>query len=391
MARIWFSVCGDGYGHALRSSVLLDHLKDHHDLLITASQKAYPYLHERYPNVHRIEGFSFQYEQNKVNMHTTFDFFVKHFLEYQKKNMLHLHRLLHDFKPHIIISDFEPFSHWLSFGLPIINIDNINLLSRAKIHVEKEYKQDLAFAQAFIRIYFGNLPRTPRNKHYVIPSYTFPPAKRQTVLCKPLLRKEVFLRKPSIGKHLLVYQTTDTNPALLDTLRSVDASFVVYGFGKNKKEGNVQLKSFSPTRFLDDLASARGVIVNGGHNVISEALFYGKPVLAVPLQHQFEQIFNGLSLQKEGFGFLTEVVTPKDIETFLDSLSSFRTAIARKLSSWNNQSFFAEIDRLIEAHAQDLPLFSFAEHLRQKQDELMEKSKKYLSFVKKVTKQVPLS
>lgn len=384
MARIWFSVCGDGNGHALRSSVLLDYLKGSHEILITASLRAYPYLKERYDNVHRIEGFSFVYEKNSVNIQKTFDFFSKHFLEYQSKNFKILEKLLFEFKPQIIISDFEPTSHWYNFGLPIINIDNINILSRGLIEVSHRFKRDLAFAQTFIRTYFGNIPKTPKHKYFLIPTFTFPKVKSNTKLFMPLLRQKVLDMKTSEKDHILVYQTTDTNKKLIPILKKLkNEKFIVYGFDKKQKTKNIIFKKFNGP-FLNDLASSKAVIVNGGHNVICESLYFGKPVLALPIKNQFEQLFNGISLNTECFGTYIFDINQNIIESFINNIPFYKKTIEKKLKKWDNRAFFREIDAMIKKHrVKDPKIFSIHDKLMKIQKNIFKTSKKYISLVDK--------
>ena len=63
--------------------------------------------------------------------------------------------------------------------------------------------------------------------------------------------------------------------------------------------------------FLHDLAGCKAIIANAGFSLVSEALYLGKPYLAVPVQHQFEQIFNAYFLDKEGYGAFWEELTKK--------------------------------------------------------------------------------
>src|SRR6185295_1291806 len=59
---------------------------------------------------------------------------------------------------------------------------------------------------------------------------------------------------------------------------------------------------FSEDKFIDDLASSRAVIAGGGFTLMGEAVYLHKPMLAVPLARQFEQVLNARYLEREGFG-----------------------------------------------------------------------------------------
>ena len=57
-------------------------------------------------------------------------------------------------------------------------------------------------------------------------------------------------------------------------------------------EGNLRYKPFDEKVFIDDLASARAVIAGGGFTLMGEAVYLHKPMLGVPVGHQFEQVMN---------------------------------------------------------------------------------------------------
>ena len=49
MAKIWYSVMGEGYGHATRSAPIIKELCKNHDLLVTGLNKSYLYLKKKFP------------------------------------------------------------------------------------------------------------------------------------------------------------------------------------------------------------------------------------------------------------------------------------------------------------------------------------------------------
>ncbi|MCL4259129.1 MAG: hypothetical protein KJZ52_00755, partial [Anaerolineales bacterium] len=54
-------------------------------------------------------------------------------------------------------------------------------------------------------------------------------------------------------------------------------------------DGNLEFKPRSEEGFVEDLRTARGVVAGGGFSLMSEAVYLGKPMLAMPLLGQFEQ------------------------------------------------------------------------------------------------------
>jgi uncharacterized protein (TIGR00661 family) len=66
--------------------------------------------------------------------------------------------------------------------------------------------------------------------------------------------------------------------------------------------GNVHLRPFSRSGFIEDLKTCNGVICNAGFELASEALHIGKKLLVKPLAGQLEQTSNALALRILGLG-----------------------------------------------------------------------------------------
>jgi len=131
-------------------------------------------------------------------------------------------------------------------------------------------------------------------------------------------------------------------------LGSVRSRFIAYGFGRegNNEEGNILFRKPSLDGFFSDLVRARAVIANSGFSLVTEALHLGKPYLAVPVSHQFEQIFNAYWLQKSGFGTYWEQLSKERVESFLYNLPHYRDSLA-DYPRHGNQALFDKLDSLI--------------------------------------------
>jgi uncharacterized protein (TIGR00661 family) len=132
---------------------------------------------------------------------------------------------------------------------------------------------------------------------------------------------------PTTGEHVLVYVTSPA-PALAKLLGSVRCPFVAYGFGREGQIGNVLYRKPGMDQFLEDLIGAKAVIANAGFSLMTEALHLGKPCLAIPIEHQFEQIFNAYWLDKMGYGTYWEELNKERVESFLYNLPGYRERLA---------------------------------------------------------------
>jgi uncharacterized protein (TIGR00661 family) len=103
----------------------------------------------------------------------------------------------------------------------------------------------------------------------------------------------------------------------------------VYGPGIRKKEGNLEFRPTSNGGFVRDLASARALVATAGNQLLGEALYLGKPILAFPEPGNFEQEINAFYLPRTGGGeaWSADRVSPKLVRGFLSRLDWYRGAV----------------------------------------------------------------
>ena len=93
---------------------------------------------------------------------------------------------------------------------------------------------------------------------------------------------------------------------------------------KNLTDGNLVYKKFNEKEFYRDISSAKAIITNGGFTVISEALYLSKPILVLPIQHQFEQILNGRFVESLDAGVSYLKIDEDKIKDFLKNLKKYK-------------------------------------------------------------------
>ena len=343
MARILYAVHGEGMGHAIRSKVVIEHLKEQkHEIIIAAGGRAFDFLSKHFDNVHSIDCYNIVYKNNRaMNIDTVF-LFAKRFPKTLVKNFNRLLRIIIGFRPEIVITDFEPFSNFVSrlFKIPVIAIDNISIMLEAKISIPSDKLMSF-FTAAVVAKAFA---RIDADRH-IIPTFFYPELKnpKKTVLVPPVLRKEILSAKASRKSHILVYQTSSSNRELVRTMKKVNEKFVVYGFNKDKRDRKITFRKFSEKNFIRDLASCRAVIANGGFNVLSEAIYLRKPVLSIPVKNQFEQILNAAYVERLGYGCHCPSASVSAISNFVKKIPSFEKNL-KKYRQEGNKALFREVD-----------------------------------------------
>jgi uncharacterized protein (TIGR00661 family) len=118
-----------------------------------------------------------------------------------------------------------------------------------------------------------------------------------------------------------MYQTSSTLKTVKETLHQFpQEKFLVYGMNKDEQDKNITFKPFSEAGFIQDLASAKAVIANGGFSFISEAVYLKKPVYSFPINKQFEQWMNAAYIDKLGYGKHCNSLNADDLKAFLEVL-----------------------------------------------------------------------
>jgi uncharacterized protein (TIGR00661 family) len=345
MASILYGVNGEGAGHSTRAKEVIAHLQSKgHDVHVASFDRGLKNLVPDF-EVTEIYGLRFAYVNNQVRYRRTVS---KNLVTARQaaRSIAHISDLANDWKIQLVITDFEPLTCHVGHRkrLPIISIDNQHCLTNATVSYPRHYRPDAAVAKLVTRL------MVPRANAYLVTSFFTPPVKkRDTFIFPPILREQVLHATPVSGKHALVYVTSPA-PSLAKLLSAVRGSFVAYGFGRDGQDGNILFKPPSMEAFLRDLVTAKAVIANAGFSLVTEALHLAKPYLAIPVKHQFEQVFNAYWLDKMGYGAYWKELNKERIESFLYNLPLY----AENLAGYprrGNEGLFEKLDRLIADYA----------------------------------------
>ena len=345
MANILYGVNGEGSGHSTRAKEVISHLiRSGHTVRIVSFDRGLANLSKDFP-VTEIFGFHFAYVNNRVRYRRTL---AKNLITAPKaaRSFSRLMKLTDEWQIDLVITDFEPMSCHAGRRkkLPVISIDNQHCLTNTDVVLPHKHRRDAAAAKIATRL------MTPHAQAYLVTSFFPVHAKKDnTFVVPPILRQEVLDTKPTTGEHVLVYVTSPSRD-LAQLLQQVRCKFVAYGFNRDGQDGNILFKKPDMETFLRDLAGCKAIVANAGFSLVSEALYLGKPYLAVPVQHQFEQIFNAYFLDKEGYGAFWEELTKEKVESFLFNLPTFQDNLAA-YERHDNSVLLNKLDQLIGALA----------------------------------------
>jgi uncharacterized protein (TIGR00661 family) len=345
LARILLGIMGDAGGHISQALAVAEAMPQHEFLLVGGGRV--PALAQEGYTVAEVRTFQTYYTNNRVDLFTTAWKGLGTVLQ-TRRIVNRVARIAKEFDPQLVISAYE-FSVPLAarrLGIPSVTIDNHHFLNKCIC--------DLPRGQAVGRWTYGMPLRFCfSNTDFFLVSafYDLKPRNPETTVVLPaVLRQTVLAMKPKEEDHVVVYQSSPTFKAVSTILEQIPRRFHIYGFGERPAYKNLVYKAPSTKGFLEDMASCAYVITNGGHNVIAEALYLGKPVLSFPIRFAYEQFFNAHMLKTLGYGdYCLEAEPGRDIlERFEARREEFRTNI-RKGTFCGNDQAAAYVNRLIES------------------------------------------
>lgn len=347
---IFYSVCGEGMGHAMRTGVIVERIKEKYDVYIFTHGNAFKYLSSKFDNVYEIGGFNTVYINNKVDNVKTLTSALKRNPHNLKSGYEELYKKAKKLSPDVIVTDFEIYATYVSklLNIPLISLDNIHMITQGKIDYPQSQRLEMLKAKAVIKAY------VVKPKIHIITSFFYPKirANKNAVIYPPIIRDDILKLKPIIRDHIVVYQTSKESGKLVKKLKNLnEENFIVYGFNKDETDGNLTYKQFNEDEFYDDLASAKAVVCNGGFTFISEAISLKKPIYSIPANGNFEQVLNGFYVQKLGYGEYHEKMSVNNLKKFLTKLPKYQEKLS-KVKKTNNDGIVKELIYRIEKYSE---------------------------------------
>ncbi len=339
MSKIFYSMAGEGRGHAVRVRTLVEHLKRDHELHLFAPEEAFDFLQRFYgpdspdPSVRlvRIPGLRFKYTGGKLNLLGS----IRRGLKYA---CWELPRLVADFqdrilaeRPDLVLSDFEPSLPRAAQRerIPFLSLDHQHVLVACDLSSLPKELQWYAWWMGWaIRWHYAG------RCHGVMTAFYQPPVKagfERLRLVGPIIRPEVAAARTSVGDYLLSYLRKNSPERVLDILATSPWPVRIYGLGERPARGRLTFHPIHEQVFVNDLAGCRAVVCAAGNQLLGESLFLGKPVLAIPEEIHHEQRINAHFLRAMGAGdsATLEQFDAPTLERFLARWDDYRAAIEK--------------------------------------------------------------
>jgi uncharacterized protein (TIGR00661 family) len=335
MARIYYSMCGEGRGHAARVRAIVEELRQEHELVLFAPEQAHHFLAPRYPEgfpgvqVRRIPGLRFHYQGSRLDLTRTLCA-ATGYLWKLPRLIGGLERALREERPDLVISDFEPALPRAArrCGIPFLSLNHQHFLVAC----------DLSSLPAGLRWYARGMKLAVKAHHRgqartIVSSFFRAPLRpryEDVVQVGPILRREIREAERHDGEYVLSYLRASTPPQVLEALQAAPLPVRVYGLGEQPRDGKLSFHNLDERSFTEDLAGCAAVVGAAGNQTLGESLYLGKPVLALPEERHHEQLINAHFLAAMGAGqFVTlERFVSANLAAFLHRLDEFRSRLA---------------------------------------------------------------
>lgn len=333
MAKIVLSVAGEGRGHAARARTVVEHLRREHCMILLAPSVAYDLLAAAYAEtprvtVHRIPGLHFCYREQKLDYLKTVAASIP-YLRRVSDSVSWIEDLLRRERPALVITDFEPLLPRAAgrCGLPYVSLDHQHFLVTHDLSQLPRWQRWKAwFVGLPIPLFYRRQRRTIVSSFYRAPLKR---SARRVVQTGVLLRPEILAARPVVGEHILVYLRRFVRPEVIESLQNSGREVRVYGLGKRSPEGNCRFHDVDEVNFLRDLSACYAVLSSAGNQLVGEAMYLRKPLLALPETGNFEQAINAHFVRKVAAGDWVDCdrFRQSDLERFLERVPEFRERI----------------------------------------------------------------
>ena len=346
MARAYLAPYGVGLGHASRLLSISKHLKEDNIMIKFSSYgEAVSYIHihgydcVKVPPIEfawNVGGFSIK--NSIANIPLWFTNFARQVTQ-ETKN-------ISSFNPNIVISDSR-LSPLISSK--ILDIPSIVILNQIKLLLSPRIRE-FKIARAFENLngeFFGNIwsmaeklliPDLPppytiaehniwnlesvkRKMHYI--GFTTPKWREDNQAIENALHSlNLDKKRPIIFIHISGPYETRLN--LISTIMDASKYFrkdIQYIISEGKPKGNTIPRKISSTGWYYEWCPIRDeifalsdlIVIRAGHEVISQAIEHGKPVVIIPIPNHGEQLGNSEKVERLKIGIRLE---PSKIEAY---------------------------------------------------------------------------
>ena len=230
-----------------------------------------------------------------------------------KKSLDQLDALIQQHQPHVLINFYDMLGGLYKFlyrpQADLWTIGHQYLIA----HPDFAFAESIGLEKLLFRVN-TKITALGASLHLALSFRPLPPTKNPKLrILPPLLRSQLRELKPSTGDFILTYMVNPGYGEEVKAFAERNPHLKIEAFWDNKAHPdtlqvlpNLVFHPVNDQLFLEKMAACRGLVSTAGFESIAEAMYLGKPVMAVPVQGQYEQACNALDAQISGAGIQKE-------------------------------------------------------------------------------------
>jgi len=340
--KILYGICGIGNGHTYRQLPVIEYFAQTCETMIFAHGASYDFYTEHFknnPSV-RIVWVAVPFyvgAPGGLDFKATAETFLNRKQDVFKTNCLALDRAQSELgKPDLVITDYEPISAQYAYAhnVPLVTIDQ---QSKYLCGDFPDKIDGFTFEDEVVRLHMF----FPKVDARIACSFFNVPIKDnfdKVMIFPPIIKDSIAkLNRSSVSNSFLVYissarEYTQTLETVIKALAAQkDSKFYVFMDKPannilSKNTENVSIYRHGDPRFTGVLKECQGIISTAGHSLISEAMYLGVPVYAVPVS-PYEQHMNAEVINRNGFGISHKNIDNDRLCYFIENIPKFRDHI----------------------------------------------------------------
>ena len=317
--KILFIVQGEGRGHLTQALALQTMLRNAgHELVGVlagkVSNREIPavFAQRLQAPIHRFgsPGFSIGKEQRAISSVDTLIENVGRIPAFRRSLRI-LHEAIQTARPDLVLTFYEPMAGVYQAlyrpDVPFVAVGHQYMFD----HPVYEFAPGRAVDRSAMRLFtrLTGFRATWRLALSLYPADDLPSARLSVI--PPLLREEALSLTPGLAHEhfFLIYLLNRGYAEQVIAWHEEHPTQHLECFWDNPDVGEIvqhsdtlRFNQLHDTRFLERMSRCAGLVCTAGFESVSEALFLGKPVLAVPVEGHYEQLCNAYEVEKLGCG-----------------------------------------------------------------------------------------
>ncbi len=338
--KLLWGICGVGMGHAHRQLPLIQYFSVNHQVVIITCGDSYhmykqelkgnakvtvvyaqpPYLPDGASGIGFKEAINLDRNQNIDFFKTSAEAFTT------------LNNVIS--RPDLVIGDYKPYCAQYAYAhnAPVITFD------QQSKYLSGDFPDSIRGCS-----YSGEVMRLqmfyPKVEERIAASFfkfKSKPNAPEVTIVPPIIRQSIQAIKPqrkndgSLLVYLSEYPDLLNAVQLLEALsRQHDTTIKLFAKGAKKykhKCRNLKLREPNNQAFVNALKTCSGIICTAGHSLLSEAMYLGIPVYALP-RKQYEALMCARVIAGNGFGTTSTMLNQSSIAKFINNLHTYRQSI----------------------------------------------------------------